>query len=130
GEMLESFRGGSTTLPILGVQQLGEDPGRHIVLEGLRPLGSTLSTSCSSFRTGVPVGGVGGMGGVTNLGAMGMGGMGGMGGVPSMMSTTGLINTPSTSSSHLLHVTLVPENVGKDRAQTPGPRSNEGVSVL
>ncbi|XP_069952982.1 PE-PGRS family protein PE_PGRS33-like [Cherax quadricarinatus] len=121
GEMLETFRGGSTTLPILGIQQLGDDIGRHVVLEGLRPLGTALSTSCSSFRSGIPMGS---MGGATNMGHISMGGMSGM------MATSGLINTPSTSSSHLLQVSLVPENVGQTRGQTPAPRGNEGVSVL
>ncbi|XP_071516629.1 uncharacterized protein [Panulirus ornatus] len=120
GEMLESFRGGNTTLPILGVQQLGEDPGRHVVLEGMRPLGSSLSTSCSSFRTGVHVGG---MSSVPTVGS------GVMGGVSGLMGTPGLINTPATSSSPLLQVTLVPENVAKDRGPQSS-RGNEGVSVL
>lgn len=93
---------------------------------GMRPLGSALSTSCSSFRSGVPVGGMSTIptvGGVTGMGGMGMGSVSGM------MGTPGLMNTPATSSSPLLHVTLVPDNVGKDRGP-PASRGNEGVSVL
>lgn len=32
--MMDSFRAEDTTLPILGIQKLGETPGRHVVLEG------------------------------------------------------------------------------------------------
>ncbi|XP_069161800.1 uncharacterized protein [Procambarus clarkii] len=134
GDMLETFRGGSTTLPILGIQHLADDTGRHVVLEGLRPLGTSLSSSCSSFRSGVPIGGVtnmGSMGGATNKGVMGeVTNMGVMGGASGMLGASGLVSTPSTSSSHLLQVSLLPETVEKDRGPTPSPREYEGVSVL
>ncbi|ROT68034.1 hypothetical protein C7M84_013813 [Penaeus vannamei] len=113
GDMMDSFRAEDTTLPILGIQKLGETPGRHVVLEGMRPLGTALSTSCSSFRGGVPTGALGTVGGLASL-----------------TGTTGLIETPSTSASHLLQVTLIPEEAGKDRSPSRVPRISEGVSVL
>lgn len=79
----------------------------------MRPLGTALSTSCSSFRGGVPTGALGTVGGLASL-----------------TGTTGLIETPSTSASHLLQVTLIPEEAGKDRSPSRVPRISEGVSVL
>ncbi|XP_066978031.1 uncharacterized protein [Macrobrachium rosenbergii] len=171
-EQMETFCVEDTTLPILGIQKLGKNTAGHVVLEGLRPMGSPLSASCSSFRStlpmtgmsmgtlgrgtmagtlggtiGGPMGGpmsgtmggtMGGTIGGTIGGPMGgpmggtMGGtMGGpMGGVATMTGPGVMMEAPQTNTSHLVHITLTPENIIKERSPTPGPRGNEGVSVL
>ncbi|XP_068234650.1 uncharacterized protein [Palaemon carinicauda] len=128
GEHLETFCIEDTTLPILGIQKLSENTTGHVVLEGLRPMGSPLGTSCSSFRSSLPMTGMGTLGRGTMTGNL----SGTMSGVATMTGPGVMMDTSQTTSttSHLVHITLTPENIIKERSPTPGPRGNEGVSVL
>ncbi|XP_064108025.1 merozoite surface protein 2-like [Macrobrachium nipponense] len=93
-------------------------------------LGGTIGGPMSGTMAGTLGGTIGGpMGGT--IGGPLCGPMGGtMGGVATMTGPGVMMEAPQTNTSHLVHITLTPENIMKERSPTPGPRGNEGVSVL